>query len=125
MLCFNCHTCLNMSKEKMNYLGHIIKYVMSPSRTETLEEGTVLMVNLEKIGWVVLKSGINITPYCELKNKWYHLNNDSINYKYKQFAIDGKHRQMFYKQSENDHDSRFIDNDISEIHELFQVIVIS
>ena len=27
---------------------------------------------------------------------------------------------MFYKQSENDHDSRFVDKDISKIHELLQ-----
>ena len=48
----------------------------------------------------------------------YHLNNDSINYENKWFAIDGKQRQIFYKQSENGHDSRSIDKDISEIHEL-------
>ena len=27
---------------------------------------------------------------------------------------------MFYKESENDHDSRFIDKEIFEIHELLQ-----
>ena len=102
----------------MHYPDHIIKYAMSPSRIETLEECTVLMGNLEKVGWVVLKSGYNITPYCNLENELYHLNNDSINYENKWFAIDGKHRQIFYKQSENGHDSRFIDKDISEIHEL-------
>jgi len=45
-------------------------YAMSPSRIETLEKGTVLMGNLEKVGWVVLKSGNNITPYCDLENKF-------------------------------------------------------
>ena len=48
---------MNISKESMHYPGHIIKYAMSPSRMETLEECTVLMGNLEKVGWVVLKSG--------------------------------------------------------------------
>ena len=38
----------------MYYPGHIIMYAMSPSRIETLEEGNVLMGNLEKVGWVVL-----------------------------------------------------------------------
>ena len=38
------------------------------------------------------------------------------------FAIEGKHRLMFYKQSENIHDTRFIDGDgdISQIHELLK-----
>ena len=76
--------------------------------------------NLEKVGWVVLKSGYNITLYYDLENELYHLNNDSIKYKHKWFAIDGKQRQIFYKQLENVHDSRFIDKDISEIHELSQ-----
>ena len=55
---------------KGNPPGHIIMYAMSPSRIETLEKGTVLMGNLEKVGWVVLKSGNNITPYCDLENKF-------------------------------------------------------
>ena len=36
------------------------------------------------------------------------------------FAIEGKHRLMFYKQSENMHDSRFIDGDIYRIHALLK-----
>ena len=107
-------------KRKIRYLGHIIKYAMSPSRIETLEEGTVLIGNLEKVGWVVLKSGYNIISYCDLENELYHLNNDSVNYKNKWFAIDDKQRHIFYKQSKNDPDSRFIDKDISEIHEALQ-----
>ena len=78
------------------------------------------MCNLEKVGWVVLKSGYKITPYCDLENELYHLHNDYINYKNKRFAIDGKERQMFNKESENNHDSRFIDKDMSGIHELLQ-----
>ena len=54
---------------------------MSPSRIETLEEGTFSMGNLEKVGWVFLKSGYNITPYCDLENELYHLNNDFVKYK--------------------------------------------
>ena len=67
MLCINCQTCLNIAKENMHYPGHIIKYGMSPSRIETLGEGTISMGNLEKVGWIVLKSGYKITPYGELK----------------------------------------------------------
>ena len=70
-----------MSKDNMHDSGRIIKYAMSPSRIKTLEECTFLMGNLEKVWWVVLKSGYNITPYCDLENELYHLNNDSVNYK--------------------------------------------
>ena len=72
------------------------------------------------MGGFFFKSGYNITPYCDLKNELYHLNNYSVNCKNKWFVIDGKQRQIFYKQSENDHDQRFIDKDIFEIHELLQ-----
>ena len=51
----------------------------------------------------------------------YNLNNDSAKFKHNWFAIDGKHLQMFYKLSENIHDSRFIDNDISQIHEMLKI----
>ena len=100
----------------MYYPGHIIKFGMSPSGIEILGEGTILMGNLEKVGWVVLKSRYSFTPYGELENELYHIDNDSAKFKNNWFAIEGKYRQMFYKQSENIHDSRFIDGNISEIH---------
>ena len=120
MLCSCCQTCLNMPKENMFYSGHVIKYGMSKYGIENSEEGSILMGNLEKVGWVVLKSGYNIVPYHPLQNTLYHLNNDSVKFKHNWFAIDGKHLQMFYKQSENIHDSRFIVGDISQIHDLLK-----
>ena len=123
MLCTStsCQTCINMPKEDMFYTGHVIKYGMSKYGIENLEKGSILMGNLEKVGWVVLKSGYNIVPYGQLENAMYNLNNDSAKSKQNWFAIDGKHLQMFYKQTENIHDSRFIDNDISQIHELLKI----
>ena len=122
MLCTNCQTCLDMLKENMYYIGHIIKYGMNPSGINNLGEGTILMGNLEKVGWVVLKSGYSISPYGRLDNAMYHLNNDSVKFKNNWFGIDGKHRHMFCKQLENFHDTRFIDGngDISKIHELLK-----
>ena len=120
MLYTNCQTCLNMPKENMYYPGHIIKFGMIPSVIETLGEGTNLMGNLEKAGWVVLKSEYDVTPYSELDYTLYDLNNDSVKIKNNWFAIEGKHRQMFYKQSENIYDSRFIDGNISQIHALLK-----
>ena len=92
MLCTNCQTCLNMPKENVYYPSHLINFGMSLSGMETLGEGTILMGNLEKVRWVVLKSGYNITPYGELENELYHLNNDSAKFKNNWFAIEGKHR---------------------------------
>ena len=81
MLCNNnCQTCLNMSNENMHYPGHSIKYAMNKSRINTLEKGNVMMVNLEKVGQVVLKSGFSISPYCDLENALYHLYNDSVKF---------------------------------------------
>ena len=60
MICSSCQTCLNMLKETMYYPGHIIMYAKSPSRIETLEEGTVLMGNFEIFGWVVSNFNIKL-----------------------------------------------------------------
>ena len=111
-----------MLKENMYYIGHIIKYGMHPSGIKKLGESTILMGNLEKVGWVVLKSGYSISPYGRLDNTVYHLNNDSVKFKNNWFGIDGNHRQIFYKQSEYFHDTRFIDGNggISKIHELLK-----
>ena len=68
MLCTptSCQTCINMPKEDMFYTGHVIKYGMSKYGIENLEKGSILMGNLEKVGWVVLKSGYNIVPFGHL-----------------------------------------------------------
>ena len=50
----------------MFYTSHVIKYGMSKYGIENLEKGSVLMGNLEKVGWVVLKSGYNIVPFGHL-----------------------------------------------------------
>ena len=71
-----------------------------------------------------MKSGYNFALFGHLENTMYHLNNDSAKFKQNWFSIDGKHLQFFYKQSENIHNFRFIDSDISQIHELLKLIVI-
>ena len=110
-----------MSLPGIETLGEgTVKFGISPSGIKILGEGTILMGNLEKVWWVVLKSEYSITPYGELENELYHLNNDSGKFKKNWFVIEGIHRQMFYKQSENIHDSRFIDGNISEIHALLK-----
>ena len=120
MLCTNCQTCLNMPNENVYHPGHVIKFGMSPSVIENLGEGSILMGNLEKSWWVVLKSWYSIRPYGLLKNAMCHLNNESVKFKNNWFAIDGKHLQIIYKQSDNIHDTECIDGDIFQIHVLLK-----
>ena len=49
-----------------------------------------MLGNLEKVGWVVLKSGYNIHPSCDLENHLYDLINQYPKQKNKWFSIDGK-----------------------------------
>ena len=41
---------------------------MCNSDIEYLNKDTFLLGNLEKVGWVILKSSFNINPYFELNN---------------------------------------------------------
>ena len=73
----NSLTCQSMSKETIHYPGHLVQYSMCNSDIECLNEGTVMLGDLEKVGWVVLKSSFNINPYCDLENALFELNNDN------------------------------------------------
>ena len=50
MLCTSCQTCSNKPNEDMFYTGHVITYGMSKYEKENLEEGSILMGNLDKVG---------------------------------------------------------------------------
>ena len=77
-----------------------------------------MLGDLEKVRWVVFKSGFNITQSCDLKNALYDLNNDHSTKKTKWYLIDEKERQIFYLKKINK--SRYITGDISESHELLK-----
>ena len=93
---------------------------MSNSKVESLNAGIVLLGDLEKNGWVVLKSGYNTTSKCDFENAFYDLNNDNSTKNTKWYSIDRKKRQIFYKRNGNVSESRFITGDISETHELLK-----
>ena len=57
---------------------------------EYSNEGTAMLGDLEKVGWVVLKSSFNVNLYCDLENALYELNNDDSKKKIHWFSIDGK-----------------------------------
>ena len=85
-----------MTKKNIHYPGHLIQYSMINSEIESLNAGTVMLGDLEKVGWIVLKSEYNITQSCDLKNALYDLNDDHSTKKTKWYLIDEKERQIFF-----------------------------
>ena len=78
--------------------------------------------DLQKVGCVVLKSGFVIKPRSPLKDALYDLNVDVPSDKSHWFEIDKNKRQMYYKQSFNNHDTRFLrKTPIVELHDLLKI----
>ena len=77
---------------------------------ESLNPGTILLDDLKKVGWVVLKVGYNIIQNCDLENVLYDLNNDNFPRTFF-VSIDDKERQMYYKLSETINKNRFDNGD--------------
>ena len=84
-----------MSKENIHYPGHLVQYSMCNYEIESFNKYTVMLSDLEKVGWVVLKTGYNINPYCDFENALYDLNNEHSNKKAHWFSIDGKENNFF------------------------------
>ena len=115
----SCKICSTINIDELHYTNQVIKYDKSKHVIESLKEGTVLMGDLQKVGWVVLKSGFIIKPRSLLEDALYDLNVDVPNDKLHWFGINNCKRQMYYKQSFNFHDTRFLENtSIEEIHDL-------
>ena len=97
---------------------------MSTYEIESLKEGTILMGDLQNVGWVVLKAGFIIKPRSLLEDTLYDLNVDFPSDKLHWSEIGKNKRQMYYKQSLNFHDTRFLRNtSIVEFHDLLKKIV--
>ena len=60
--------------EEIHYTNQVVKYDMSKFEIESLKEGTVLMGDLQKVGWVVLKYGFVIKLHSPLEDTLYDLN---------------------------------------------------
>ena len=71
--------------------------------------GTVLLGNLEKVGWVVLKCDYAITANSKEQNHFYYLNNKIFKKsEYRWNSIHKTNRQMFYNINDNKHEERFV-----------------
>ena len=77
MFCqYHCNICKNVQQQNIHYQGHLFQYSLNKSGIESLIVGPVMVGDLEeKVSWVVLKSGYNIQPFCDLENSLYDLNN--------------------------------------------------
>ena len=60
---------MTMNMEEINYTNKVVKYNKGKFEIENLKEGTMMMGYLQKVGWVVLKSGFNIKRHSLLEKK--------------------------------------------------------
>ena len=63
----------SLVNENVYYEGHVIRYLKSQCDIDNLPMGTVLLGNLEKVGWVVLKCDYVITANSKKQNHFYYL----------------------------------------------------
>ena len=71
----SCATCESLVNENVHYEDHVIRYLKSQCDIDKLLMGTVLLGNLEKVSWVVLKCDYTNTANSKEQNSVYHLNN--------------------------------------------------
>ena len=67
-----------MKNDNLHYEGHIIRYLKHQYDIDNLEMGSVLLGDLEKVGWVVLKCAYEIINGSDTQRHFYNLNNEKI-----------------------------------------------
>ena len=75
--------CESLRNDNIHYEGHIIKYLKTQCDTDNLNMSSVLLRDLETVGWIVLKWVYEITNGSEQQEYFYHLNNHSFQKKMK------------------------------------------
>ena len=74
----NCTICDSLRNNNINYEGHVISYLKSQCDIDNLDMGSVLLGDLEKVDWVVLKCSYEITNGSEQQEYFYYLNNNTF-----------------------------------------------
>ena len=64
-----------MQQRNIQYPGPLDQYSLNKSGIESLIAGTVMLGDLEKVDWVLLKSKYNIQPFYDSETALYNLNN--------------------------------------------------
>ena len=77
----NCPICNSLINDNIHYEDHVIRYLKSQCDIDTLNMGSVLLGDLKKVGWIVLKCDYEITNGGEQQNYFYHMNNNTFSKK--------------------------------------------
>ena len=67
-----------MINDNLHYEGHIIRYLKDQYVIDNLAMGSVLLGDLEKVGWVDLKCAYEIINGSDTQRHFYNLNNDKF-----------------------------------------------
>ena len=119
----NCTICDSLINDNVHYEGHIVRYLKSQCKIDNLNTDNILLGDLEKVGWVVLKCDYNITNGGVQQDYFYQMNNN-IRLKKKKYwnKINGTNREMLYGIENHDHDSRFyeVEDFNAHVDDIFQ-----
>ena len=63
---YHCNISKSMQQQNIHHPGHLVQSSLNKSRIESLIACTVIMGDSKKVGWIVLKLGCNIQPFCDL-----------------------------------------------------------
>ena len=92
----NCTICESLRNDNIHDEGHIIRYLKTQCDIDNLNMGSILLGDLEKVGWVVLKCAYEITNGSEQQEYFYHLNNHTFQKKMKYWnKLNGTNREIY------------------------------
>ena len=72
----NCTICVSLFSDNIHYEAHIIRYLKYQCDIDNLNTDNILIGDLEKVGWVVLKYDYEIKNGGEQQNYFYQINNN-------------------------------------------------
>ena len=114
----------SLINDNIDYKGHIIRYLKCQCDIDNLNIGSVLLGDLENVGWIVLKCDYEITNGKEQQDYFYHMNNNIFPKKKKKYwnKINETNIEILYGIEGHDHDSRFCDiEDLNaQVPDIFQ-----
>ena len=103
----NCEICESLKNDNIHYEGHIIRCLKTQYDIDNLNMGSVLLEDLEKVGWVVLKCAYEIKSGSEQQEHFYYLNDHNFQKKIKCWnKINRTNIEMLYNMKYRNHYGR-------------------
>ena len=94
-----------MINDNLHYEGHIICFLKDQCVINNLERGSVLLGDLEKVGWVVLRCAFEIINGSDTQRHFYNLNNEKHPKRMHYWnRINGTNREMLHGMQDHTHD---------------------